>query len=272
MITVRHSIRHLPWKVAFQMEALTQNMAIDFKEAGTLYPAVQQMVQEKGGELVAKALREFRHQTDRLFHSEDDDTAELVELFMQNVDALDNEDIVTPPRPADGSLYDAFHVDIMPTMYLDGPFTEQPNRVIRAHDAHQDCFLRVSFVDEARLQYRFDHEIDGREFIKTRIGPLSYDNICTSDSKYQFTDGVGTCSKELSRNIWAQLKTFPSTASKAESSTIRSTPVSNLVGAREYIFSENSYILWLLEWNNAGNARSSAAEGTQISTKTSMQE
>jgi hypothetical protein len=70
------------------MEALMQNMAIDFKEAGTLYPAVQQMVQEKGAELVAKALREFRHQTDLLFHSEDDDTAELVELFMQNVDAV----------------------------------------------------------------------------------------------------------------------------------------------------------------------------------------
>jgi ATP-dependent helicase STH1/SNF2 len=43
------------------------------------------MVQEKGTEFVAKPLGEFRHQTDLLFYSEDDDTAELVELFMQNV-------------------------------------------------------------------------------------------------------------------------------------------------------------------------------------------
>jgi hypothetical protein len=32
---------------------------------------------------------------------------------------------------------------------------------------------------------------------------IDLDDICTSDGKYQFTDGVGTCSKELSRNIWA---------------------------------------------------------------------
>jgi hypothetical protein len=88
------------------------------------------------------------------------------------LDALDQEDIVTPPRPADGSLYEAFHIDIMPTtMYLDGPFIEQSNRVIRAHDEHQDCFLRISFVDEARLQYRFDHEVDGR---RSRIYQDSY--------------------------------------------------------------------------------------------------
>jgi RNA-dependent RNA polymerase len=177
MIAIIHSLRDLPWKVAFQMEALLR--AIDFKEVVTLYPVVQQMVQEKGTELVAKAIGEFRHQTDLLFYSEDDDTAKLVELFMQNVDALDKEDIVTAPCLADArSLYDAFHVDIMPMMmYLDGPFTEQSNCVIRAHDAHQDCFLHVSFVDEARLQYRIDHKIDGCELIKTRVGPLLYDGL-----------------------------------------------------------------------------------------------
>jgi RNA-dependent RNA polymerase len=35
---------------------------------------------------------------------------------------------------------------------------------------------------------------------------INIDDICTRDGKYQFTDGVGTRSKELSRNIWAQLK------------------------------------------------------------------
>jgi hypothetical protein len=69
-ITVMYSLRDLPWKVAFQMEALLRNMAIDSKEAVILYPVVQQMLQEKGAELVAKALREIRHQTDLLFHSE----------------------------------------------------------------------------------------------------------------------------------------------------------------------------------------------------------
>jgi hypothetical protein len=127
----------------------------------------------------------------------------------------------------------------------------------------------------ARYAVRLSRAFIATDAVKVVVDEvININDICTlSDGKYQpFTDGVGTCSKELSRNIWAQLKTFPSTASKAESSTIRSTLVSNLVSTREYIFSENSCILWLLEWNNAGNARSSAAEGTQISTKTSMQE
>jgi hypothetical protein len=35
---------------------------------------------------------------------------------------------------------------------------------------------------------------------------IRIDDICTTDGKYQFTDGVGTVSKELSRKIWAQLR------------------------------------------------------------------
>jgi RNA-dependent RNA polymerase len=71
-------------------------------------------------------------------------------------------------------------------MYLDGPFTEQSNRVIRAHDAHQDCFLCVSFVDEACLQCRFDREVDGREFIKTRVGPLLYNGLMIAARRFEF--------------------------------------------------------------------------------------
>jgi hypothetical protein len=100
---------------------------------------------------------------------------------------LDQKGISIPPRPIDGSLYQSFHVDVTPTtMHLDGPFTEQSNRVIRAYPDHQDYFLRVSFVDEAHLQYRFDHETDGREFITSRVGPPLYNGLKIAGRRFDF--------------------------------------------------------------------------------------
>jgi RNA-dependent RNA polymerase len=102
----------------------------------------------------------------------------------------------------DGSLYEAFHVDVTPTTFhLDGLFIEQSNRVIRAYDRkHEDCFLRVSFVDEAHLQYRFDHEIDGREFTRSRIGPLLYNGLKVARRKFDFL----ACSQSALREhaVW----------------------------------------------------------------------
>jgi hypothetical protein len=110
------------------------------------------------------------------FCSEDEVVAiDVVELFRQS----STHELEPQGTPTDGSLYNAYHVDVTPTtMHLDGPFIEQSNRVIRTYEAkHQDCFLRGSFVDEAHLQYRFDHKIDGREFITSRNGPLLYTHL-----------------------------------------------------------------------------------------------
>ena len=185
-MSIHHLLPRLPWIVAFQMESLLRNNAIDFKEANKLYPVVIQMVEDKGKEVVAAALRQLRDDADRLFYAEDEDKVDIVELFNEKLANLDLQSILTP-RPTDGSLYDAYHVDVTPTtLHLDGPFVEQSNRVIRAYDEHEDCFLRVCFVDEARLQYRFDHEIDGREFIQRRIGPLLYNGLKIAGRRFEF--------------------------------------------------------------------------------------
>lgn len=46
----------------------------------------------------------------------------------------------------------------------------QSNRVLRLYRDHQDCFLRVNFVDEDGLRFRFDRDVDGPAFIKDCIG------------------------------------------------------------------------------------------------------
>jgi RNA-dependent RNA polymerase len=59
----------------------------------------------------------------------------------------------------------------------------------------------------ARYAARLSQAFTATDAVKVDVEEVIHiDDICTSDGKYQFTDGVGTLSKELSRNIWAQLK------------------------------------------------------------------
>lgn len=187
MFTMQDQLHQLPWIVAFQMEALFRK-AIDFKEAIALYPMVLQAIEDEGEEFVASALRNLRNRAEELFDFQDEVAMNVVELFRKIVEELSHEGTFAFPRPIDGSLYQAFHVNVTPTtMHLDGPFPEQSNRVIRAFGAeHQDCFLRVCFVDESHLQYRLDHEIDSREFIKSRIGPLFYNGLKIAGRRFDF--------------------------------------------------------------------------------------
>jgi RNA-dependent RNA polymerase len=48
----------------------------------------------------------------------------------------------------------------------------QSNRVLRRYKNNQDCFLRVNFTDEERLEFRFEREVDGQEFVERRVGRI----------------------------------------------------------------------------------------------------
>ena len=86
-------------------------------------------------------------------------------------------------------------------MHLDCPFVEQSNRVIHIYDIkYQVCFLQVSFVDETHLQYRFDHEVDGREFITSCIGPLFRNRLKIAGRKFDFLAYSQSALKE--HTVW----------------------------------------------------------------------
>ncbi|PIL32055.1 RNA-dependent RNA polymerase [Ganoderma sinense ZZ0214-1] len=72
------------------------------------------------------------------------------------------------------------------TIILEGPFPERSNRVMREYFRNQDCFLRVSFQDENRLQYRFDREVDGRDFINRRVKHFLQHGIKIAGADFRF--------------------------------------------------------------------------------------
>ena len=137
-----------------------------------------------------------------MFLDEDDDVElDIVRLFRETVSEVKQE-ALAPFRPSDGSLYESFSISVTPTtIFLNGPFPEQSNRVLRAYDAeNHDSFLRVSFVDEAGLHYRFDREIDGQTFIRNRVGDCLSNGLTIAGRKFEFLAYSQSALKEHS--VW----------------------------------------------------------------------
>lgn len=180
-------LRYFNWSVTFQIEALVRSLAVDIAEALELMPDIKQIVEAKGKEVAASMLRKFRPKVKHLSWNGDEEV-NLRECFLDFEKECDKPTSSSSLKPSEGSLYEAFHVMITPTtMDLDGPFPERSNRVIRMYERrHHESFLRVSFVDEARLQYRFDREVDGEAFIRSRVGPFLLQGLTIAQREFRF--------------------------------------------------------------------------------------
>jgi len=182
-------LRYFNWCVTFQIEALVRSMAVDVAEALELMPYVLRIVEAKGKEVAASMLRKFRSKAKNLsWNIAVEEEFDLRQCFLDFEKECDRPTSTSSLKPSEGSLCDVFHVMITPTtMFLEGPFPERSNRVIRMYESrHQESFLRVSFMDEARLQYRFDREIDGADFIKARVGPFLLRGLTIARRKFEF--------------------------------------------------------------------------------------
>lgn len=195
------NLRRFNWCVAFQLASLLHNMNLDTAELLELLPRVKELVRVKGQIYTAKLLREFRHQVSALWYS--DDQSEPVLSCFESVerDFAKQGDAVSLV-PDDGSYYQSLHVTITPTaMFLEGPFPEQSNRVIRRYDSnHHESFLRVSFRDENNLQYRFDRDIDGPGFIRDRVGSFLQNGLSIAGRLFSFLAYSQSALKEHS--VW----------------------------------------------------------------------
>ncbi|KAF8167941.1 RNA-directed RNA polymerase 2 [Crassisporium funariophilum] len=183
-------LRRFNWAVAFQIESLVRSMVIDVTEAVELMPEIYRVVSSKGKTFAASTLRKFASHAKLLYWNVDEDIEQIsvLQCFLNAETENSKQASVKLLKPSEGSLFDAFHVTITPTtMFLEGPLPERSNRVIRLYDpAHHESFLRVSFMDEARLRYRFDREVDGPAFIRSRVGPILLNGLTIARRTFHF--------------------------------------------------------------------------------------
>lgn len=195
------SIRQLDsWAVAFQLEGLVRNLSVDGKEAVELVPEVKELMNSHGKPFVAKLLRQFSPRAKEFLPEKASSTiVSYLKSFVEEFRAQGDLEADTPSNP---NFYASLHVMITPTsMFLSGPFIDQSNRVIRRYSqASQENFLRVEFRDENNLQYRFDRDVNGEEFIKDRVGPIMRDGLVIAGRRFRFLAYSQSALKEHS--VW----------------------------------------------------------------------
>ncbi|KAL1748886.1 RNA dependent RNA polymerase-domain-containing protein [Schizophyllum fasciatum] len=179
--------RQFPWMVGFQIEGLLRCLLLQPDELLAFMPKIHDMYRRRGAHYCALFLKFFQGRLVAWVDYEDDSET-IQECFDRAGVEFAKQGLDEVVKPTDGSVFDSLHVIVTPTtMILEGPFPERSNRIIRMFDAkHHDSFLRVSFVEEGRLQYRFDREVDGRTFICDRIGPLLKEGLVIAGHKFDF--------------------------------------------------------------------------------------
>ena len=206
---IQRLIQRFDWCVSFQIEALLRNLLVDAKEMLELIPHIQTLVQNEREDYTSSMLRYFSLRAKEFCLTPDEVQAETIEeCFLLAVKDFASYARSPPLQPTDESLFNSFHVTITPTsMFLDGPFPERSNRVVRRYDiVHHESFLRVSFVDEGRLRYQFDRDIDGPKFIRSRVGEFLLNGLTVAQREFQFLAYSQSALKEHS--VWCVTRFF----------------------------------------------------------------
>ncbi|KAG6850830.1 hypothetical protein H0H93_008133 [Arthromyces matolae] len=188
-------MQSLNWCVAFQVESILRNVSADMTEMLALMPHITKLRNAKGKRFVAAMLAQFgQHALELYWHDSYNEPETLLGCFFRVLKEFEAQSMSGSAHASqmsassDPNLFDAYHVEITPTtMRLSGPHPERSNRIIRRyHPDHHESFLRVSFVDEARLQYRFERDLDGRGFIQNRLGPIFSNGLYIAGRKFEF--------------------------------------------------------------------------------------
>ncbi|KAG8711391.1 hypothetical protein FRC09_020630 [Ceratobasidium sp. 395] len=176
----------LPWEVAFQCEALFRNGDLVPKEITLLRPQVEMIVRESPN-LVRDTLKAFQAALKGtgvralLFEFEDPAIVTLFEKCLAQAKQAGRSGHLQ-----NSSLtFVCHHVKVTPTaIYLDGPYAEQSNRVIRRYPGFESHFIRVSFKDE------------GGGWIRLGFGPNAYGSSKDWVNRTLKADGVNICGRE----------------------------------------------------------------------------
>ncbi|KAF7791939.1 hypothetical protein EIP86_002965 [Pleurotus ostreatoroseus] len=180
----------LPWSVAFQLEALLCSSLLDFREMLELRQRIEKIYRDHRQDYTISFLQHLGAQAKTAFCYTEEGVASSG-TFSELFDKCYREYTprVQKRRRRDPHLdtFNCLHVTITPTsIHLQGPYPERSNRVIRAYPGHHDSFLRVNFVDETELHFRFDRDIDGRSFISRRVGAILANGIDVAGRHFDF--------------------------------------------------------------------------------------
>ncbi|THU79982.1 RdRP-domain-containing protein [Dendrothele bispora CBS 962.96] len=186
-------LRELDFQAAFQIERLVNDGSVDPKEILQLKGEVNAVVRaakqrgSRSTDYISMVFRDFGVKALDLFWSTGKHQT-LKECLLKIKRQHDRASSPLITSREDDGIFLCMHVQITPTgIFFSGPMPERSNRVIRQYRAENHRkFLRVSFLDEGKLQLQFGRDVDGTDFIQRRIKPFFDDGLKVAGRKFRF--------------------------------------------------------------------------------------
>lgn len=182
----------LPWTISFQIECFLYNgLLTTVQLLEGLLPVLSELVKSHP-DVAGTLLRDFGQTVTSGVHigTQPGDVAQYFKQFCSNrlrfTTSLCPGTVISHNDEHEGQM-DCHHVTFTPTrMLLEGPYAIQSNRVLRLYNKFHDHFLRVDFRDEDRLQFRWDHQVDGTTLLDRRVGAILKEGFDLGGRHFEF--------------------------------------------------------------------------------------
>lgn len=177
---LKKQVACLSWPVAFQLEALLHNSLLHSGDIEKLLPTVERLCRlhpDDNNSYVGLILRRY---ADMLrIRSPRESPAQCFERVRRDYLRLKS-------KLANG-IFMCYHVTFTPSrILLEGPFPMQSNRIIREYEGYEDCFIRVNFSEEDKLNYRWDRRVDCLTLVDKRVGDILKSGFELSGRRFEF--------------------------------------------------------------------------------------
>ncbi|PGH06663.1 hypothetical protein GX51_02291 [Blastomyces parvus] len=185
------SQERLPYRVRFQLQKLVWNGDISPAKAISFASRVQAALGVENLDIVVQALIKLSQNVN--WPSPDVEPSEvgvpaLVATFTAALEtAVCEHKMASTHRQTDPNHTPIHRAQVTPCgIYLDGPYMETKNRVLRRYADHVDHFLRVEFVDESGDPVRYDPRASVDLIFQQRFKGVLKNGINIAGRKFEF--------------------------------------------------------------------------------------
>ncbi|KAI6106628.1 RNA dependent RNA polymerase-domain-containing protein [Pisolithus croceorrhizus] len=181
------------WRVAFQVEALLKNGIAHTRDVLKLKPHIDRLISCHES-IATEVMRYFVQAAPH---------RPTVQPLQKCFEATLQRQFRRRPFTVPNGRFFCHRVTLTPTrLLLEGPNISQTNRVIREFQGYEDYFLRVSFRDEDRLQYRATaaQDADYETLSRDRVGKALKEGLYLAGRHFEFLGY--SCSALKTHAVW----------------------------------------------------------------------
>ncbi|KAI6163945.1 RNA dependent RNA polymerase-domain-containing protein [Pisolithus thermaeus] len=181
------------WRVAFQVEALLRNGIAHTRDVLKLKPRIDKLISCHES-IATEVMRYFVQAAPH---------RPTVQSLQKCFEATLQRQFRRRPFTVPNGRFFCHRVTLTPTrLLLEGPHISQTNRVIREFQGYEDYFLRVSFRDEDRLQYRAAavQDVDYETLLRDRVGKALKEGLYLAGRRFEFLGY--SCSALKTHAVW----------------------------------------------------------------------